>query len=173
MAAKPAQLSGIAKALQNTAPLVMPSGDPNNPRVERVPVGTRPRCAVRAEKPGLEPFDRQRIEVAVTRAVAAAFEERGHAVGDEHGPADVGDAEREKGSPRVLAHAIVARAPDEEIAFLEGVRKDQRLTQFAGVHRAATVSLSARRPRAEPWSHHPPCAIICAVWMREHATLPG
>ena len=57
-----------------------------------------------------------------------------HAIVDERRAADVADRRREQRAPRLVAQAVVGRAADGEVAFLEGAGEREDAAQFAVVH---------------------------------------
>ena len=94
----------------------------------------RPRGAAGREKHLLQPSDRQRVELTIAAAIAAALERLAHSVVDERRPPDLADRERQQFPPRLFAQQVVARAADNEVALLERVGKREQSTRIGGVH---------------------------------------
>ena len=90
----------------------------------------RPGRTLRTQQDLPDPGDRQRIQLAVTRAVAAPLDRRAHAIVNTRRATDVRDAQTEHLAPRLRAHEIVARAADEKVALFERVSQRERAPQW-------------------------------------------
>jgi hypothetical protein len=89
----------------------------------------RPCRSSGGEQRVLQLGDRQRIDLGIASAITSAFEGVADAVLDKRRSTDLAGAIREKLLPGVRAQRVVASPAEWQVAFFEGVRKNEGTVQ--------------------------------------------